>query len=544
MLRHVTLLVGAAMLVAAVASVRAAVPTFNTTKSSVTYSHDYQILDGPADSVMVLDGVGIPFGNPGPVFTSSNAPDLPNSSTTAGVGHTEQLTGVGMTVNAGGLVLDQNDIGDTIPFSVLEIDADLWWDVATGNFGLPLTGGFNLPLFLDVPPAGSAEVAYDIHWNARIGGVDYPDIRTALVSTCMIPGPFLGLTSAPCPAEPNKLMTGLPSFPPQIPLDVGPADLNADGMVNMSDVGIVTGNFGQTSSGEANGDTTGDSFVGGDDLDVVLANFGIEPNRINVSVKLTFRVNAASSARVKIQPNAEVFIGVNAPRSVNYFEDFNSGFTDGPLDGQNGWTSNTGFTVFSNLSNGGAMGTPGVLGPAAPENPGFAEVAHRQLLESPGILHVSWASTVRDNQDALVALSDPAGRKFLMGVEAIGTDANLRLGPDIDFGAFTFVDDESFFFEVEWDTLADLAVIRVTDLNSGMLKAIFSPTGPTGFDPKGLTHIGFRCGGIGMQGAFVRYDNLRLSTPEPTTLALIALGVLQGLRRRRRDQAKSQLKNV
>jgi hypothetical protein len=288
------------------------VPTFNQTLSSVTYRHDYQIGDGPPDAAMVVGGDLIPFGIPGVVFTSMSPPGPAESSANAGVGRTEQVDGVGMTVNAGELFLSQTDGGDSIPFSVLEIHADLWWDVDTGNFGPPLTGGFNLPLSPDVPLNGSAEVDFDIHWNARVAGRDCLDVRSAVVGGRVFTAVDNGLDRVPLPPVPNAPLIGLPSFPPQILRAVGPADLNVDGKVDLSDAGIVVGNFGQALSGEANGDTTGDNHVGSDDLDIVLGGFGREPNRINVNAKLTFRINAASEARLAIPPTDEVFIGVAA----------------------------------------------------------------------------------------------------------------------------------------------------------------------------------------------------------------------------------------
>ena len=398
-----------------------------------------------------------------------------------------------------------------------------------GDFGLPLTAGFNLPLFVDAPGASTAEVDYDIHWNARVVGVDYPDIRAAIVGGCVFAG-FTGATSAPCPAEPNQLMTGLPDFPPQIPLDVGPADLNADGQVNLSDVGIVTSNFGQSLSGEANGDTTGDNFVGGNDLDVAPADFGIEPNRINVSAKLTFRVNAASPARMEIADVAgdPVFIGVilDLP-SVNYAEDFN-GFATGALSGQNGWTAGPSFNI--ELS-GGPNPSNAVAGPTAP--PGRTDVAHGQTLVRGQVLHLSWDAVLRSDSDELVSLSNLLTNELLMGVAADGLAANLILGSGTALNAFTFLDNEFYRFNVPWDTGAEVASISVTDI-FGVPQAALGGVSTVGLDPSDLTHLGFRCCGTsGIPGPHSMFDNLRLTTPEPATLALLCLGMFQALRRRR-----------
>jgi hypothetical protein len=45
--RIVTVLVSALAVGTVMPTARAAIPTFNATLSSVAYSHDYQILDGP-----------------------------------------------------------------------------------------------------------------------------------------------------------------------------------------------------------------------------------------------------------------------------------------------------------------------------------------------------------------------------------------------------------------------------------------------------------------------------------------------------------------
>jgi hypothetical protein len=51
-------------------------------------------------------------------------------------------------------------------------------------------------------------------------------------------------------------------------------DANNDGIVNLADLNLVLGNFGQTVEPNTNGDVTGDGQVNLSDLNLVLANFG------------------------------------------------------------------------------------------------------------------------------------------------------------------------------------------------------------------------------------------------------------------------------
>lgn len=51
-------------------------------------------------------------------------------------------------------------------------------------------------------------------------------------------------------------------------------DVNGDGCVDVSDLGIVLGNFGASGAGREDGDVTGDGVVDVSDLGVVLGNFG------------------------------------------------------------------------------------------------------------------------------------------------------------------------------------------------------------------------------------------------------------------------------
>lgn len=58
-----------------------------------------------------------------------------------------------------------------------------------------------------------------------------------------------------------------------------PADLNADGVVNADDLGLLLSNFGSSdpingNCGELIGDTNGDNIVDADDLGVLLSTFG------------------------------------------------------------------------------------------------------------------------------------------------------------------------------------------------------------------------------------------------------------------------------
>lgn len=60
------------------------------------------------------------------------------------------------------------------------------------------------------------------------------------------------------------------------PVGVAPlaGDLNADGLVNSTDLDVVRANWGQSVSPHLDGDADGDGFVGAADLDLVRANWG------------------------------------------------------------------------------------------------------------------------------------------------------------------------------------------------------------------------------------------------------------------------------
>jgi hypothetical protein len=53
-----------------------------------------------------------------------------------------------------------------------------------------------------------------------------------------------------------------------------PGDLDGDGAVTGSDLGILLGNWGATSGGASAGDLNGDGTVDGADLGLLLADWG------------------------------------------------------------------------------------------------------------------------------------------------------------------------------------------------------------------------------------------------------------------------------
>jgi len=57
-----------------------------------------------------------------------------------------------------------------------------------------------------------------------------------------------------------------------------PGDLNGDGCVNQSDLGILLADFGCGLPGPCPGDTDGDGDTDQSDLGIVLANFNMGPN--------------------------------------------------------------------------------------------------------------------------------------------------------------------------------------------------------------------------------------------------------------------------